>query len=61
YAFSSKQTCIIPGRENSFEGSKANDIKKALQYVPVERLEFYNEIVNGPIGTAEEEDLSTRG
>ncbi|KAG8293471.1 hypothetical protein J6590_016430, partial [Homalodisca vitripennis] len=46
---------IIPLKE-----AKANDIKKALQYVPVEHLEFYNEIVNGPIGTAEEEDLSTR-
>ncbi|KAG8293653.1 hypothetical protein J6590_013802 [Homalodisca vitripennis] len=50
-----------PGGKIPLKEAKANDIKKALQYVPVEHLEFYNEIVNGPIGTADEEDLSTRG
>ncbi|KAG8328996.1 hypothetical protein J6590_097322 [Homalodisca vitripennis] len=50
-----------PGGKIPLKEAKANDIKKALQYVPVEHLEFYNEIVNGPIGTAEEEDLSTSG
>ncbi|KAG8317946.1 hypothetical protein J6590_013081 [Homalodisca vitripennis] len=49
-----------PGGKLPLKEAKANDIKKALQYVPVEHLELYNEIVNGPIGTAEEEDLSTR-
>ncbi|KAG8255047.1 hypothetical protein J6590_101883 [Homalodisca vitripennis] len=49
-----------PGGKIPLKEAKANYIKKALQYVSVEHLEFYNEIVNGPIGTAEEEDLSTR-
>ncbi|KAG8313002.1 hypothetical protein J6590_010094 [Homalodisca vitripennis] len=49
-----------PGGKIPLKEAKANDIKKALQYVLEEHLEFYNEIVNGPIGTAEEEDLSTR-
>ncbi|KAG8290654.1 hypothetical protein J6590_078356 [Homalodisca vitripennis] len=49
-----------PGGKIPLKEAKANDIKKALQYVQVEHLEFYNEIVNGPIGTAEEEELSTR-
>ncbi|KAG8298792.1 hypothetical protein J6590_007379 [Homalodisca vitripennis] len=44
-----------PGGKIPLKEAKANDIKKALQYVPVEHLEFYNEIVNGPIGTAEED------
>ncbi|KAG8299285.1 hypothetical protein J6590_104674 [Homalodisca vitripennis] len=33
-----------PGGKIPLKEAKANDIKKALQYVPVEHLEFYNEI-----------------